>query len=56
MCLNDQNDYKEKLIAFLEGMEIQKIPELIEKDHEFIRRVGAEIAGLVKILINRGEV
>jgi hypothetical protein len=36
--------YKEKLIAFLEGLEIPNIDELLCHDVDFFRSVGKEIA------------
>lgn len=41
--------YKQKLIALLEGLECQDIPELVEKSCKHLHRVGEEISKYAKI-------
>ena len=40
--------YKEKLIAILEGLECQEIPDLIEKSPEFLRKIAFEVTKYAK--------
>jgi len=47
------NEYKEKLIALLEGLECREIDDLIEKPPEYIKEFGFSMKFLIKMLIKR---
>jgi hypothetical protein len=40
--------YQAKLIALLEGLECENIPDLLTKDPEYFRAIGKEIAKYAK--------
>jgi len=41
--------YKQRLIALLEGLDCQKIPELVELSCAHLRKVGEEISKCAKV-------
>ena len=46
------DDYKEKLIAFCEGLEMRNIDELIEHSSEDFKVIGKHMVNLTKESVN----
>lgn len=50
------NDYKEKLIALLEGLECKEIDELIERTPDFLKEFGFAMTSLIKMAMEKDNI
>jgi len=49
------NEYKEKLIALLEGLECREIDDLIAKSPEFLKKFGFAMTVIIKISMKKKD-